>query len=174
MHYKFIGLPEKVNKTIFINKNCVIFIKIVHCFYQSAVFKKTFLSIKTHFLIHIHLIVLFNCNTFSVAPSLINDNLKKRAVPLTINKMSPNVIRSSGFQPKRRHGTQHNGSQHNDTHHKRHSALMTLNIKTLFYAECCVLFIIMLSVITLNVVMLSVVMLNVMAPPSSSLIHTLS
>ncbi len=39
---------------------------------------------------------------------------------------------------------------------------MTLSITTLcYYAECCVLFIIMLSVVMLNIVMMNVVMMNV-------------
>jgi hypothetical protein len=63
--------------------------------------------------------------------------------------------------------TQHNDIQHNDTQHKellcdtqykRQSALTTLSITILcYYAECRILFAIMLNVIMLNVIMLIVV-----------------
>jgi hypothetical protein len=47
-----------------------------------------------------------------------------------------------------------------DTQHKSHSAKFTLSIATLcHYAECCILFIIML-----NVIMLSIIRLIVVAP----------
>ncbi len=46
--------------------------------------------------------------------------------------------------------------------HLRHLALMPLSVATIcHYAECCVLFIVMLNVIMPNVIMLNVVMLNV-------------
>ncbi len=46
--------------------------------------------------------------------------------------------------------------------HLRHLALMPLSMITIFhYAECCVLFIVLLNVVMPNVIMLNVVMLNV-------------
>jgi hypothetical protein len=58
------------------------------------------------------------------------------------------------------HNTQHNDIQHNDIQHKElihDTQHKCLSITTLYhYAECRVLFIVMLNVVMLNVIMLSV------------------
>jgi hypothetical protein len=51
----------------------------------SAVFKKHIFFIKTIFLSQIQLNGILNCETFSVAPSINNENTKKRAVPFKID-----------------------------------------------------------------------------------------
>jgi hypothetical protein len=69
-----------------------------------------------------------------------------------------------------RHDSQHNDIQHNDTQHKGLiSDIQHNNDLPLCYAECGILFMIMLKVIMLrvvmlNVVLLSVIMLSVVAP----------
>ncbi len=50
---------------------------------MSVVFKNyIFCSMKPKFLLEIDLSGIINCNTFSVVPSIIDKNAKKRAVPL--------------------------------------------------------------------------------------------
>ncbi len=50
------------------------FLKYIYCFNLSAIFKVSFLFIKAHIFILCVFIHILNHDTFSVAPSLINDN----------------------------------------------------------------------------------------------------
>jgi hypothetical protein len=66
------------------------------------------------------------------------------------------------------HNTQHNDIRHNDIQHKElihDTQHKCLSITTLYqYAECRVLFVVILSVIILSDVKLNVIMLSVMGP----------
>jgi hypothetical protein len=70
-------------------------------------FKQTFCSLKQEFLLQIDFIGLINKDTFSVAPSTINENLKNmlfhQKITLLFN-MTHNLWR---------HDTQHNDPLHN-------------------------------------------------------------
>jgi hypothetical protein len=76
------GSSEKVDtrQNNYKNKNIVI-INIAYCFNLSAVLKIHFFSIKQKILFKIDFSNILNCVTFSVAPSIINDN-EKYYVPL--------------------------------------------------------------------------------------------
>ncbi len=53
-----------------------------------SVQKYLFCSMKTKFLLHTDISGIINCSTFSVAPSIINQNAKKRVVPFYLLKLT--------------------------------------------------------------------------------------
>ncbi len=63
-----------------------------HCSVQKYFFVK-----KPRFLLYIDLSGIINCNTFSVVPSIINENEKKRAVPFDSNGSHRFVYRIHEF-----------------------------------------------------------------------------
>ncbi len=97
---------------------------IVYCFNLSAVLsaKKHYFSLKHKFLLQIHYIDITNCNTFSVAPSAINKNVKKPIAPLNkfyfhfylffskkfLMTSFPDIIRQVNAEESDSHRSQHN------------------------------------------------------------------
>ncbi len=75
--HKHMGVSsEKVNRYFFHGKN-IVNQQSFPCFKLSVVFKSTFFcSMKPQFLLQIDSSGIINCNTFSVVPSVINENAK--------------------------------------------------------------------------------------------------
>jgi hypothetical protein len=78
------------------------------------------------------------------------------------------------------HDTQHDGIQHNDTQHKGLDLCVSMSITytqhynalhnvECLYAECKVLFSVMLDVFMMSLVMLNAIMLSVMVPISGDI-----
>jgi hypothetical protein len=60
----------------FLKSKKVVIIKLVYCFSLFAVFKNSFLFIKTQVFVVIDSRGTINCDTFSVAPSVMKENLR--------------------------------------------------------------------------------------------------